>query len=669
MADNRDAQQGGEAPDDGATIVPVGGDRPSPIGDAGDHDAPPSPSGSAPDEGATLVPRGSGESDADSGIGGGFTGSLADRFEILGPLGEGGMGVVLKARDKRLGREVALKRLKGDSVESHRLIDRFEREARTVAGLEHPNIVRIYTVFDDADGLVIEMELVDGGSLQQRIDVGGALPVEEVVRIGVQLCEALEAAHARGIVHRDIKPGNVLLTRRGTPKLADFGLAVERAKAGDGRQTVTGSLLGTPHYAAPEQLIDGKGVDARADVYALGATLYAASTGTSPRAIRLDRVPESIRGVISKCMEERAEDRYQSASEMAEALRESSGKASTTRLPAEPSARTSPSSVLGTCPTCGAGNEADVRFCGTCGGDLLEKCPKCGRENRAGTRFCGGCRTEVSSFRESADLLAGAGRSLQSWDLEKASEALSRLKQLGTHGDETSALGVRLDHQVKAARSLASSKRLAESGELKESLSALTDGMAEAMAAEQRDGYLAWSGPLARYLAESGARTLFGWSTLDDLATWLEACRKLGADGERWTSLVDRCREARARIASFKLLSESRRFGEAAEIVETFVDAYPEWSDDRLRACIEEHRRYAASARESAARSLASAKDLLEAGRLRESLSALTAGLTEATAANKQDRYLSRAGQLATYLGEAGARSQHDWSTLDELAV
>ncbi|MGA1400981.1 MAG: serine/threonine-protein kinase, partial [Phycisphaerales bacterium] len=443
----------------------------------------------APDEGATLVPgggsRGSdGGSGSGSGLGGSFSGSLSDRFEIVGPLGEGGMGVVYKARDLRLGREVALKRLKADSVESHRLIDRFEREARTVASLEHPNIVRIYSVFDDADGLVIEMELLDGGSLQQRIDLEGALPAEEVARIGVQLCEALEAAHARGIVHRDIKPGNVLLTRRGTPKLADFGLAVERTKEGDGRQTVTGSLLGTPHYAAPEQLIDGKGVDARADLYSLGATLYAASTGTSPRAIRLDRVPESIRGVISKCLEERAEDRYQTAEAMREALQAASSGASLDRLPAElerliglalsdgvltDDERTtlikkaeslgldggefglvldarvhasgarrqrsvaSSTASVGTCLQCGASNESDVKFCGVCGADLFEKCPKCQRESRAGTKFCGGCRTEMAAFRESEELLSKLESLLASWDLKGSGEALSRLKELGTH--------------------------------------------------------------------------------------------------------------------------------------------------------------------------------------------------------------------------------------------
>jgi len=296
--------RGGMAPDDGRTI-------------AADEGSPgPDPDDLSLDEGATL--RQSLHDGGADGIAGDI--SIEQRFDISDQLGEGGMGVVYKAKDRRLGRMVALKRLKGDTKENQQTIERFWREARTIASLDHFNIVRIYNVFDDREGLWIEMELIEGGTLQELIDREGALPVERVVEIGCQLCDALAISHFRGIIHRDIKPANVLLTDRGTPKLADFGLAHETEV--DSKYTVTGALLGTMHYAAPEQMVSGKHVDGRADIYALGATLYAAVTGSSPRVVRLDQVPEQLREIIAKCMEENPSGRFTKMEELGEALRE-----------------------------------------------------------------------------------------------------------------------------------------------------------------------------------------------------------------------------------------------------------------------------------------------------------------------------------------------------------
>jgi eukaryotic-like serine/threonine-protein kinase len=342
------------SPDDGRTIA-VG------------HDAGPDPDHLSIDDGATLR-----QSLHDGGGDGeGSAGSIEQRFEISDQLGEGGMGVVYKARDRRLGRMVALKRLKGDTKENKQTIERFWREARTIASLDHFNIVRIYNVFDDREGLWIEMELVEGGTLQELIDREGALSLDRVVEIGCQLCDALAISHFRGIIHRDIKPANVLLTDRGTPKLADFGLAHETEV--DSKYTVTGALLGTMHYAAPEQMVSGKHVDERADIYALGATLYAAATGSSPRIVRLDQVPEELREIIAKCLEENPSARYAKMEALIAALREAV---------AEETRHGVARADVG-CPKCEWENPPDVRFCQKCGEDLsslFEKCPKCERE-------------------------------------------------------------------------------------------------------------------------------------------------------------------------------------------------------------------------------------------------------------------------------------------------
>ncbi len=215
----------------------------------------------------------------------GVTSKLRERFELLEELGRGGMGVVHKARDRQLGRLVALKRLNADSSENQRAIKRFRKEARSIAALDHANIVRIYNLFEDDLGICIELEYVEGGDLESLVEREGALPPEQVREVGAQLCDALALAHEKGIIHRDIKPANVLLTPRGMPKLTDFGLAQDQ----HGTHTMTGALLGTPLYAAPEQLKSGKHVDGRSDLYALGATLYTLAVGEMPRPIRLDR--------------------------------------------------------------------------------------------------------------------------------------------------------------------------------------------------------------------------------------------------------------------------------------------------------------------------------------------------------------------------------------------
>ena len=209
-------------------------------------------------------------------------------YEILAQAGAGGMGEVYKARDTRLDRTVALKVLTSQS-------ERFEREARTVASLNHPNICILHDIGSHDGTPFMVMEFLEGETLATRID-RGPLPLDEALRIAVQVGDALDRAHRAGVTHRDIKPGNIMLTRDGA-KVLDFGLAKvaeKAAAAAPGDATLTkvlsgeNAVMGTPQYMAPE-LFEGKPADARSDIWAFGAVVYEMATGrrrSRDRAIR-----------------------------------------------------------------------------------------------------------------------------------------------------------------------------------------------------------------------------------------------------------------------------------------------------------------------------------------------------------------------------------------------
>lgn len=199
------------------------------------------------------------------------------RFELVEPLGSGGMGTVWRARDTVLHRDVALKAVRADAEASEALRERVLREARALARLSHPNVVTVHHIVDSQPHPWIVMELVPGISLQQRLD-DGPLPPAMAARIGRQVLSALRAAHAAGIRHRDVKPANILLREDGTAVLTDFGIAaVQDATA----LTATGELVGSPEYMAPEQ-IRGRGDDPAADFWSLGLVLYVCVEGVSP---------------------------------------------------------------------------------------------------------------------------------------------------------------------------------------------------------------------------------------------------------------------------------------------------------------------------------------------------------------------------------------------------
>ena len=369
---------------------------------------------SAPDDGATLREPAADSPDDGATLADGGRDRVAKRYKMLGKLGQGGMGVVFKARDRKLGRVVALKRLRPETEHDQKAIKRFWTEARTIASLDDFNIVRIYNVFEEGRQLWIEMELVEGGTLQETVSQGKALPAERVCEIGIQLCSALESAHDKGVIHRDIKPSNVLLTERGSPKLADFGLAREAEDAP--MHTVTGALMGTPHYASPEQMVSAKHVDHRSDLYSLGATLYALSTGREPRVIRLDSVPKGLREVLARCLEERPGKRWGSAAELRKALEALNEKSSWTVA------------EVG-CPKCGEENPLDVRFCLSCGADLaslFEKCPKCARENRIDQQYCGGCGLNLLAYKDATKALREAE---ELFNQKRYEESITRAKR------------------------------------------------------------------------------------------------------------------------------------------------------------------------------------------------------------------------------------------------
>jgi len=207
-------------------------------------------------------------------------GSLVGAYEILDKLGGGGMGDVYRARDPRLDRVVALKTLSPKLVSDADFVQRFQKEARAAARLNHPNIVQIYELGQVGPNYFIVMEYVDGDSLGKRLEERDCFSEGEAVGYVRQACRALAVAHGEGIVHRDVKPDNMMLSRRGDLKLVDLGLA--KCLDEDHSLTQTGMSMGTPHYISPEQVQGLKEIDGRADIYSLGASLYHMVTGRLP---------------------------------------------------------------------------------------------------------------------------------------------------------------------------------------------------------------------------------------------------------------------------------------------------------------------------------------------------------------------------------------------------
>jgi serine/threonine-protein kinase len=260
-------------------------------------------------------------------------------YDVEALLGRGGMGVVYKARHRRLNRPVALKMLLAGAHAGPRERARFQREAEAVASLHHANIVAVYDVGDHDGCPYFTMELLEGGSLAQAL-AGTPQPAQKAAALLIALAEAVQAAHRAGIVHRDLKPANILLAADATPKVADFGLA--RPFEGEPSLTLSGARIGTPSYMAPEQVSGKVGtIGPAADIYALGALLYEMLTGRPPfrgetaaeteRQVIHDepippsrlnpKVPRDLETICLKCLEKEPQRRYASAAALADDLR------------------------------------------------------------------------------------------------------------------------------------------------------------------------------------------------------------------------------------------------------------------------------------------------------------------------------------------------------------
>ena len=262
---------------------------------------------------------------------------LAGRYELFERIGEGGMSVVYKAKDKLLNRFVAIKILKPEFINDHKFIDSFRRESQAAASLSHPNIVNIYDVGREGNIHYIVMELIEGRTLSEYIKAQGPMSYPKVIALSKQIAAALAFAHKNHIIHRDVKPHNVMITPNGTAKITDFGIAkaVNAATIVDNTEGIIGSV----HYFSPEQARGGY-VDEKSDIYSLGIVMYEMITGRVPfdgdnpvnialmhingemvpPSKLVDGVPPALEHIILKCTDKYPVNRFASAEELIEAL-------------------------------------------------------------------------------------------------------------------------------------------------------------------------------------------------------------------------------------------------------------------------------------------------------------------------------------------------------------
>ncbi|MBV8519083.1 MAG: protein kinase [Acidobacteria bacterium] len=258
-------------------------------------------------------------------------------YRLIARLGTGGMGDVWRAEDKKLLRAVAIKILPAELAADPEWKERFLREARTVAQLNHPNIATIYAIEEEGETLFIAMELVEGESVGAMIARGPLLP-EDAIRVGVHVADGLSEAHAKGIIHRDIKPDNIIIAPRHV-KILDFGVAKQVGGTADPSLTQGGMVVGTPHYMSPEQAL-GRTLDARTDIFSLGVVLYEMLSGQKPFtgealteillkivmneprdiAIAAAGIPSQLAAIVRRCMKKEPQDRFASCEELRAAL-------------------------------------------------------------------------------------------------------------------------------------------------------------------------------------------------------------------------------------------------------------------------------------------------------------------------------------------------------------
>jgi serine/threonine protein kinase len=274
-----------------------------------------------------------------------LVGQKVGPYQVLEKIGQGGMATVYRGFHAELDRYVAIKVLAGALPTTPELLQRFQREARTIAALRHPNIVQVYDFGPLGDTYYLAMEYVEGSDLavemRRRREAGRPFRREEILHLLSRVSEALDYAHSQGVIHRDVKPGNILLTSGGQPILTDFGLATLRRTRATLITTIGQNVLGTPEYTAPEQALDAQAAGPQSDLYSLGCILYELVTGhlpfesESPLSIALMHIsqepppprqhvpelPAAVEAVILRAMARKPEERYATAGEMVHALR------------------------------------------------------------------------------------------------------------------------------------------------------------------------------------------------------------------------------------------------------------------------------------------------------------------------------------------------------------
>ncbi len=367
----------------------------------------------------------------------------AEDYAICGKIGDGGMGIVYLARDRRLGRYVAIKRLNDKALADPVLRQRFLHEARAVAALNHSHIVHIYALGEDSLGPYIVMEYVAGPeqqtelvrtpedaplpppkglTLEQYIHQHGPMTADEAVSMMLKIARTMVYAHSCGVIHRDLKPANILLDPSYEPKLVDFGLARLMPKEAEEPVveglTVPGEKLISLGYSAPELEQDASTSDARADIYSLGAILYFLLTGRNPRYYREQDVPTFLREVLRRSMETEREQRYRSAQDFVRALTEaaSHGKVVAPTI-----------KMTWRCKWCDAVNPVSTKFCAECGWDGCEHCLECNAETFIGQQYCPSCGADRRMYEHVASIIAMMNQAWEERRYERIPSIVGRL--------------------------------------------------------------------------------------------------------------------------------------------------------------------------------------------------------------------------------------------------
>ncbi len=372
--------------------------------------------------------------------------SPTEDYAICGKIGDGGMGVVYLARDRRLGRYVAIKRLNERALADPILRSRFLHEARAVAALNHAYIVHIYALGEDALGPYIVMEYVSGPAntevvapdaqdqpppknitLEQYINRTGPMSAEDAVAMLLKIARTIVYAHSCGVIHRDLKPANILLDPSEEPKLVDFGLARITPRNGGQREeelTVPGEKLISLGYSAPELEQDASTSDGRADIYSLGAILYFLLTGRNPRYYREQDVPAFLREVLRRSLETVREQRYRSAQDFVHALSEAATHGKTVAPTIKTTWR---------CKWCDAVNPITTKFCAECGWDGSERCLECGAETFVGQQYCPSCGADGRMYEHVSSIVKLMKQAEEERRFERIASIAGRL-----HGFEPS---------------------------------------------------------------------------------------------------------------------------------------------------------------------------------------------------------------------------------------